>query len=93
MEYEAIEPFGDRRADWQAASIVAGLANVIIAVNRGTKRFRIKDFLLEFDRQEKEVAKEGAAPAGKTWQQMKFIAQMWAAAFNADEEKKKKRGR
>lgn len=90
MEYEAIEPFGDRRADWQAASICAAFANITLASKGVSKRFRVKDFLLEFDNQEKTV-KEGAK--GRPWQEMKFIAQMWAAAFNADEDKKKKRRR
>lgn len=93
MEYEAIEPFGDRRADWQAASICAAFANITLAARGAAKRFKVSDFLLEFDSEEKKVTKdmeEGAAGA-QSWQQMKFIAQMWVAAFNADEDKKNKR--
>jgi hypothetical protein len=36
MEYEAIEPFGDRRADWQAASICTAFANITLAT-RGAR--------------------------------------------------------
>lgn len=95
MDYEAIEPFGDRRADWQAASICTAFANITLASKGAKKRFRVSDFLLEFDTEDKKVVtKEGAsAPPAKTWQEMKFIAQMWAAAFNADEDKKRKRRR
>jgi hypothetical protein len=91
MEYDAeIEPIGARRSDWQAASICTAFANVTLATRGARKRFRMKDFLLEFDRQEKEVKEEAQAETGQSWQQMKFIAQMWAAAYNADENKKKK---
>lgn len=46
--YEQLEPFGERRADYRAASIVTMLANV----NRDPKKgrpFKIDDFVLSFD--------------------------------------------
>jgi len=39
--YEAIEPFGERRADYRAASLCH-----IIAVANGAKNVELKDFLL-----------------------------------------------
>lgn len=91
MEYETIEPFGDRRADWQAASICTAFANITLAARGSTKRFRMKDFLLEFgNEKDLQTPKEEGTTPGKTWQQMKFIAQMMTAQANADEGKKKR---
>lgn len=62
-----------------------------MAVQAGSKkRFKVKDFLLEFSDDEK-VAKEGGAGTQQPWQKMKFIAQMFVAQANADADKKKKR--
>lgn len=88
--YENIEPFGDKRADWHAASICAAVANVTLAVHKQKKRFRVSDFLLEFG-DHKDV-KEEVTPR-QTWQEMKFIAQMQVALANAEEAKRKKRRR
>jgi hypothetical protein len=87
--YDQIEPIGDHRSDWQAASICAAMANTTMAVNRLKKRFRVKDFLLEFGDVEKEVKEEPkAAPA---WHAMKFIAQQQTAIANAAEKKKNRK--
>lgn len=78
LEYERLEPFGDRRADYRAALIAMMLANI----NRDTKRrptpWKLEDFLL--------ANGEGAeAPRGKrkqTWQEQLAIAKAIATAFN-----------
>lgn len=81
MAYDLISPIGDRRGDWQAAAICAAVANVMMAVNRGRKRFNVSDFLLEFG---KVVKRAKDVEEGKSWQEMKFIAQMCAAASRAE---------
>jgi len=75
MEYERLEPFGDKRGDWQAASIISGISNVLLACFHSDQRFKVADFMLKFDG---KVAPE--APSGKSWQEMKLIAQMMTAA-------------
>jgi Protein of unknown function (DUF4035) len=59
--YMLLDPFGDRRADWLAAMVMALLANI----NRDTKRKRqpytAKDFLPQFGApgpQRKQTTKE-----------------------------------
>lgn len=75
IEYDRTSPIGDIRRDWQAASICATFANMLLASHGSNKRFRVRDFLLEFGSDKKvEDAREG-----KTWQQMKQIAMMLTA--------------
>jgi len=78
MEYERLEPFGDKRGDWQAASIIAGISNVLLACFHSDQRFKVADFMLKFGG---TAAPE--APTGKSWQEMKLIAQMMTAASQA----------
>lgn len=46
--YEQVEPFGDRRADYQAASICAAVFNAALMRAGSRKRMRVETFLLEF---------------------------------------------
>jgi len=78
MEYERLEPFGDKRGDWQAAAITAGISNVLLACFHSEQRFKVADFMLKFGG---TVPKEEAS--GKSWQEMKLIAQMMTAASQA----------
>lgn len=48
---------------------------MMLAMNGSNKRFRVRDFLLEFG----EPKKVEEAREGKTWQQMKQIAMMLTA--------------
>lgn len=75
-EYDAIDPIGGQRGDWQAASICCAFMNGIAVLARSKKRFRVKDFLLEFG-DPKEINDKKPK---KTWQEMKFIAKMFVAA-------------
>jgi hypothetical protein len=74
MAYEKMEPFGDLRRDWQAASICATIANMTAIQMRSEKRFQVKDFMLDFE--PRAVAEPEST--GKTWQEMRMIAQMMA---------------
>lgn len=74
-QYDDIEPIGDLRRDWHAASICCVLANLAVVKSGGRKRFKVKDFLLEWG-EERDV--KGRR---QTWQEQKMIAQMIALAF------------
>lgn len=89
LAYEVVEPFGERRADWQAASVCAVVANVAAAKSGSRKRFKVSDFLLEFDEKEKALPEQG----GQTWQQQKMIAKMFAAIATVEEERKQTRAK
>lgn len=88
--YESLEPFGDHRSDWNAASVCAAIMNAMAMSVRSRKRWRVKDFLLEFTDEEKKVPAD-TQPQGTPWQVMKMFAKMSAAIANADEEKRKAR--
>jgi hypothetical protein len=51
LEFAAIEPFGDRRADYQTALLASVLANVWRG--KGQRAAELKDFLLDFRPKEK----------------------------------------
>jgi hypothetical protein len=100
VEFDKVEPIGGLRADWQAGMISAMMMNaaVLIRTGRVDLKFQPRDFLLDFTPKPKRAP--GVAPAaeqsrrdggGQSWQQQKFIAQMFAAASRADEAKKNKR--
>jgi len=83
--FDLIEPFGDRRADYHAASICAAIYNTTLMRGGSRKRMSPSDFLLEF----KDVETKPDAP-GKTetpptagWQHMKSIAKMHFALSKA----------
>jgi len=67
--YAEIDPFGSRRADLQAASIVWMLATV--NAKKGAK-FSLEDFLLEFKDQEDE-AEEVIIDPGMMKHQLKML--------------------
>ena len=95
--YASVEPFGQDRADYRAASVVAAIYNV----NRDTKKQRkpwpISDFKLQFgDDEEGEVTKGETKPGPKrrqTWQEQKSILMAFAAAHIAKEQKKTRKKR
>lgn len=89
MEYDRVSPIGETRADWRAASICCTFANMIAVSHGVKKRFRVKDFLIEFGDTEKKV--EEPKEEGKTWQQMKQIAMMLTAESKGRFAKKKRR--
>lgn len=49
MEFEKLEPFGERRADLRSALICKVLADINTAPGR--KKARLTDFLLDFERE------------------------------------------
>ena len=70
--YYDIEPFGEERADFRAASIVATLLNIYR--KRGTKAININDVRIRFG--------DEAKPKKQSWQALKAIGQMIAGAAN-----------
>ncbi len=68
--YFDLEPFGEERADYRAASIVAMLYN--INRKRGTEAKPVRDFVLEFG--------DKAKPKRKSWQELKAIGAAIASA-------------
>jgi hypothetical protein len=98
MAFDAVEPIGGRRGDWQAAMISSMVMNAAAMMRTGKVRldFEPKDFLLEFrdaDRKKPDAKPEPAKEPQKetpSWQSMKFIARMHVALANADEARKKK---
>jgi hypothetical protein len=85
--YDQVQPLGDERGDWQAASVCAAF---MTAITR--KVFNPETFLLKF-RDPDEAPPEPPKPAAPDWQRMKMIARMQTALANADEQKKNKRKR
>lgn len=69
--YSRIEPFGEQRGDYQAASVATVVANS----NRGPKQepFKIEDFLLKF---EERVSRR------QTPEEQLAIARMIAASYS-----------
>lgn len=49
IEYAEMEPFGEERADLRIAQLAALFANAWLR-KKGGKRYKIKDFMFEFDR-------------------------------------------
>lgn len=82
--FDSVEPFGDKRGDWQAASICAVIQNIEARRRGASHVFTPAEFLLEFKEKE-SVAKEIEVPAApvKSWQEMKMIGMMMAAASQA----------
>lgn len=88
--FDSISPIGDRRADWQAASICSAVFNSMAIRAGAQKRFRTGDFLLEFTDEEGKEAPKVEAPS-TNWKVMKTYARMFAKQANADAEKKRTR--
>lgn len=92
--FDELEPIGDRRGDWQAASICAAVVNLEMAMRRIKRRFTPEELLLEFDKPVvsmplTKVVKEEPKPAPKgNWQGMKMIARMHFALAEADKKKR-----
>lgn len=95
--YDKIDPIGGARLDTLVASIVSTLVNLHRNTEKYPNPFPIADFVLKWGEASKFVT-EPAKPVGKTWQQLKLIGQICAAAYNITEEeerrksKRKKRG-
>lgn len=80
--YNSVEPIGAVRSDYHAASICLAITNGFSAMARSRKRFKLKDFLLEWkDVDDEKTPEEPKQP----WQAMKLVARMWAAASKVDE--------
>jgi hypothetical protein len=92
LAFDAIHPIGDRRGDWQAATVCASIWNAAFASRGSRKRFRPSTFLLDFTEEPKVETDADVTPA-TSWQHMQMVARMQVALANAEEQKKVKRGR
>jgi hypothetical protein len=82
--FDLIEPFGDRRADYHAASICAAIYNTTLMRGGSRKRMNPTDFLLEFkDVETPDAPEQAGTPPTAGWQQMKSIAKMHFALSKA----------
>lgn len=90
--YDQVEPIGAMRGDYQAASVCATIMNGFAVMARSRKRFKIKDFLLEWGKEAK-VAEPGGKDNGQPWQKMKLVARMWAAASKVEQKRPTLRAR
>lgn len=79
QSFDSVEPFGDKRGDWQAAQICATLANIW-----SKKKFAPNDFLLEFEERPSEPKPR------KSWQELKRIGQQMVKLYNTPKRKKVK---
>jgi hypothetical protein len=107
MNFDDIEPFTAIRDDLQFASIVSTLVNLRRNVEKFPEPFPLTDFLLLFgDKEERERQSKLIAAIKKTdpkltkakdWRELKAMGQFLAALYNAAEdsenEKKEKRRR
>jgi hypothetical protein len=75
MKFVEVEPFGEERADYRAASIVQMIANMNRDVKKHPDGFKIDDFLLRFG--------DTPTPAAKIqdWRVMKAVTQAIAEAY------------
>lgn len=92
--YEVVEPFGEQRDDFRAASICAATMNAALLRTGVKQRFSPSDFLLEFKEGPPPRQQEGteAKPAAPTahWLQMKSIAKMHFAIAKATKDTRQK---
>lgn len=72
--YSAVEPFGELREDYRAASIRAMIFNMAVAVK---DRLPVENFLVKF------VDGPTAGKKEQSWQEKKSIAYAIAAAYSA----------
>jgi len=72
--YAALEPFGEERGDYRAASIVQTLQN--LNRKKGSPPIKLADCLLQWAGADKKKTRQ-------TWQQQKAIGAMIAAAYGA----------
>lgn len=77
--YYDLEPFGEERADYRSAQIVAALLNVFR--KRGSRPISIEDVRLRFG--------DEARPKRKSWQHLKAIGAMIAGAANRQTPKRR----
>lgn len=83
MHYDALDPFGEWRADWRSAEIVTMIANV----NRDSKKrkepYKTTDFLVKFGEREADKPRQ-------TVKQQLSIVKMIAGAFPTEKRTKKR---
>src|SRR4051812_22546480 len=86
--FDKIEPIGGARGDWQAAAVCSQLINVAVMQRGGKYRSRPSDWLLEFGDEKPRVEVKEEPKPQRSWQELKFTAQMWVADSKAKRKKK-----
>lgn len=82
MAFASLEPFGEERADYRMAIMLAKLLEPHRDTKKHRKPFTPEEFLPKFER-----AKQSK---GQTWQQQLGLAQMWNTLFGGKDIRGKK---
>lgn len=90
--YEVVEPFGELRQDFRAASIAAASLNATLLLKGIKPSFTPSDMLLEFKegpprKMGLETPQAPPTPPVENWQRMKLNARMHFAASKVDKGK------
>lgn len=104
MTYDAVEPIGGMRSDWNAAAISATVMNAAAMVRTGrfSNTFEPRHFMMEYSKDEASAKQSIAVaapttpapePGRQSWQEQKMIGRMFFALSKAKAEEKKKRKR
>lgn len=93
MAYDAIEPLGDKRGDWQAAMVAACVMNAAVMLRTGRVSFSFQpsDFLLHFGSNKRSTPASAKKTPAQLFSAVKWIAALANADIRADELKKKKK--
>jgi hypothetical protein len=83
--FSELEPFDAERDDIRVASIVQALMNIFRDRKRRSSPFTLDEAVLRFGDAPKREHRQ------KSWQSMKMMTLMIAAAFNHEERKKQKK--
>lgn len=87
--FDQVEPIGGLRSDWAAAAVCAQMTNLAAMRAGGKYRARPVDFLLEYGPEKPPPVAKGEEAPQKSWQELKFIAQMWVADDAAQRKRKR----
>jgi hypothetical protein len=83
--YDKIEPIGQKRGDFQAASICAATMNAVLLSKGIRSKFRVSDFMLEFKEEETKVETTPSGSPPADWQRLKMLARMHYAVSKAEQ--------
>jgi len=87
--FDRVEPIGGLRSDWQTAAMCSQMTNVAIMRGGGKHRTSPADFMLEYGKPKRDAVVVEDKPPAKSWQELKFIAQMCVHDDHARRNKKR----
>ncbi len=74
--YDSMEPFGELRADYRTADIVATLINLQRDRKKKPEPYKLAEVVLKFGEKEVDEAKKPK----QDWKEQKRVMMMWVAA-------------